>query len=461
MSHKGEPVLLRCWKCRKCVANSDCLIKDQDLITSQDGFDLPTDQGTCNIWHLEHDASPGWVKGAIEKVHWTTGKLNCPYCRARLGAFNFVGSTKCSCGRLTAIRLCKSKIDVDIRAIMQCPFLSASASQTQFDKQTRHGIAKQLVNNWSQMFSTMDRNKDAPGMLVEALCLEVPAFDKYCEQSGKKSLSTLNVKKYNSTSKEKKESRRGNMFHRKSNSLDIDIKEQMLPNFYNNMMGTLSVKQRQSEGPHFSSDSASCNNNYSNCHTFDINRSQARFVVSAENSSRVSELLYHRTIPTIPGLQEDNGQSSSLVSIAPAASTPRGDCILSSVDLPTHPAPHRSMAVSQRLNKREINKLKNLRRKQKKREKWFHGQKQTSANLLLLSFQMNIVEENKVFGELIVQSGPYLAAIYCSEFWEISEDTLILWQEGSFRTGDKDLTLKMKVAAGDSTWTCSLYIFSL
>ncbi|XP_075039048.1 E3 ubiquitin-protein ligase RNF180 isoform X2 [Mixophyes fleayi] len=428
MSHKGTPALLRCWKCRKCIANSDCLINDLECTQFKDGFDLSTDQGSCNIWHLEAEASPDWIKREIEKVHWATGKLNCPYCRARLGAFNFVDSTKCSCGRLAVIRLCKSKIDVDVVRI-QCPFLSTSKLHTHFDKGTRHGIAKHLIKSSTQTFSTMDRLIAARGTLVDALCLEVPALDKNCERSGSKSLFTLNVKKYNSASKEKKKSYSRNMFHRKSNSLDLDIKEHLLPEFYKNIKGTLNVKQRQSEVPFFNSDSVSSNNNHVNCHAFDIHRSIASFTVSAENCSRVSEPFYNRTTPALSGLEENDSQHLTALSITPAASTPREECIMSPVDLPTQsmqPVLPRSVTISQRLNKREINKLKSLRRRQKKREKWLHGQKQISTNLLLLSFQMNIFEENKVFREEIVLSGPYQAAIGCSEFLEVSEDALIL-----------------------------------
>ncbi|KYO29173.1 E3 ubiquitin-protein ligase RNF180 isoform A [Alligator mississippiensis] len=86
--------MLRCWKCRKYVANSDCLIKCHGK--QQCEFSTAA-QNTCNVWHMNLEDLPDWVKCAIEKAQWTIGKLNCPFCGTRLGGFNFVRNTKCSC----------------------------------------------------------------------------------------------------------------------------------------------------------------------------------------------------------------------------------------------------------------------------------------------------------------------------------------------------------------------------
>ncbi len=43
------------------------------------------------------------------------GKLKCQNCGARLGGFNFVNRSKCSCGRDTTVHLSKSRVDQDLK----------------------------------------------------------------------------------------------------------------------------------------------------------------------------------------------------------------------------------------------------------------------------------------------------------------------------------------------------------
>ncbi|KAG9488199.1 E3 ubiquitin-protein ligase RNF180 [Eleutherodactylus coqui] len=368
MSNKSTAVFLRCWKCRKSVTNSTCIINDEECTQTQEVLDQSTYQKTCNIWHLEAEASPDWIKKEIEKEHWTTGKLHCPYCRTRLGAFNFVDSTKCLCGRLAVIRLCKSKIDVDVTVKRPCQASSASNFFTHFDKKFRHGMEEHHNGNW-----IMDRYVADPGTLVDALCLEVPECDKYFEQSGKKTCVTFNVKKHNSVLQEPKGNFTRNVLHRKSSSLDLDTAEKLPPKSHR------TLKQRPPKVPLLSSDGAGCNNTHNNSYSFDF---PAR---SAQLRSRVTETLPNRTGLGVSHLDESPGLSSSSyeVRIAPVRSTSGGEGSMTPVEVPTQimqsPLPN-STSVSQRLNKREINKLKNLRRKQKKREKWLLGQKQINKS---------------------------------------------------------------------------------
>lgn len=43
------------------------------------------------------------------------GKLKCQNCGARLGGFNFVNRSKCSCGHDTTVHLSKSRVDQDLK----------------------------------------------------------------------------------------------------------------------------------------------------------------------------------------------------------------------------------------------------------------------------------------------------------------------------------------------------------
>ncbi|XP_069818819.1 E3 ubiquitin-protein ligase RNF180 isoform X2 [Dendropsophus ebraccatus] len=362
MSYRSTAVLLRCWKCRKFVGNSACIVNNGECTQAQEILD----QETCNIWHLEAEASPEWIKKMIEKEHWTTGKLHCPYCRTRLGAFNFVDSTKCSCGRLAVIRLCKSKIDVDIAVKTPCQASSASEFNTYFDKKFRNGMAECANRNW-----IMDRHVAVPGTLVDALCLEVPGYEKYFEPSGKKPCITPSRKKFNSMLREKNMNFSRNVLHRKSNSMDLDITENLRSKPYVNTTGSFIVKHKPLEVSLLSSNGAACNNTYTNCSTLHI---------LPKLRSRVTETLHNRVVPGDSHHEEDTGLSSAEVAITPAQSAPREEGVITpTVEGPSQiiqSTPLTSTSVTQRLNKRDSNKLKNLRRKQRKREKWLLGQKQ-------------------------------------------------------------------------------------
>ncbi|KAM3939146.1 E3 ubiquitin-protein ligase RNF180 isoform 2-T2 [Leptodactylus fuscus] len=371
MSHSSTAILLRCWKCRKIVTNSACIINDEEYVQKQESLDQSTYQETCNIWHLEAEASPDWIKKAIEKEHWTTGKLHCPYCRTRLGAFNFVDSTKCSCGRLAVIRLCKSKIDVDIAVKTPRQASSACKCYIHFDKKFRHGMTEYHNRN-----CIMDRYVAGPGTLVDALCLEVSEYDRYFEPRGKKPSINLSDTKHNLVLRERRANFSRNALHRKSNSLDLDTAEKLPLKSHTNINGTCIRKQRPSEVPFLSSDGAGGNITYSNCPTIDIPPRSAKL------RSRVLETFYNRANPGVSRLEENTILSSSEVPTTPLRSIRGGQDAMTPIEIPTPLTPSlpNSGCVNQRLNKREINKLKNLRRKQKKREKWLLGQKQINKS---------------------------------------------------------------------------------
>lgn len=58
------------------------------------------------------------------------GKLNCQNCGARLGGFNFVNCSKCSCGRDTTVHLSKSRVDQDLKPPVLLTRLGRSREHT-------------------------------------------------------------------------------------------------------------------------------------------------------------------------------------------------------------------------------------------------------------------------------------------------------------------------------------------
>ncbi|KAK3923818.1 E3 ubiquitin-protein ligase RNF180 [Frankliniella fusca] len=109
-------VVIKCRKCRhELVGETDC----QRALVSAHGDTLNLSQPeSCSsgdqdsLWFL-HESATSWIAESISKHEWTKGKLNCPHCKARVGSFDFVSTSKCACGSVTlpAVHLVKSKVD--------------------------------------------------------------------------------------------------------------------------------------------------------------------------------------------------------------------------------------------------------------------------------------------------------------------------------------------------------------
>ncbi|XP_029798172.1 E3 ubiquitin-protein ligase RNF180 isoform X3 [Suricata suricatta] len=67
-NHNQEDIsILRCWKCRKCIASSGCLMKNLENPVITDGHDLAGDQSICHVWHMDIEALPEWIDNLIQK----------------------------------------------------------------------------------------------------------------------------------------------------------------------------------------------------------------------------------------------------------------------------------------------------------------------------------------------------------------------------------------------------------
>lgn len=59
-----------------------------------------------------------WIVEQLDKTDWTRGKINCPNkCGAKIGTFNFVNCSKCSCGKETvpSVQIVRSRVDFHSR----------------------------------------------------------------------------------------------------------------------------------------------------------------------------------------------------------------------------------------------------------------------------------------------------------------------------------------------------------
>ncbi|KAM6903090.1 E3 ubiquitin-protein ligase RNF180 [Xenentodon cancila] len=95
--------MLRCRKCRKGVIELTCLSMTTDQRSA----------AVCSIWHVNVDKLPEWILNSVLQAQWTTGRLNCYNCGARLGGFNFINHSECPCGQDATVHLIKSRVDYD------------------------------------------------------------------------------------------------------------------------------------------------------------------------------------------------------------------------------------------------------------------------------------------------------------------------------------------------------------
>uniref|UniRef100_A0A8C0HIN2 E3 ubiquitin-protein ligase RNF180 n=1 Tax=Buteo japonicus TaxID=224669 RepID=A0A8C0HIN2_9AVES len=341
-------------------------------------------QESCNVWHVNLEAIPEWVKCVIEKTQWTIGKLHCPFCEACLGGFNFVCNTKCSCGQVVNIHFCKSQTDYQPAFSVKLAKSSGKhlpllKIQSGFSKDTCHEVVTATLEIENQGLSYMARNNNGTGRLTEALCLEVraPRF----EMKGKKvPLKTLNPNPHLSASYPMNDACTVKAFHRRSHSLDLNIRERLVlsPVLYETCsMGTIYRDQNENPPAYTRSglqlesirkDGSSFQDLYSSS----ADKLQKRFRVTSFTT------LVHREAESECDFEATGRSSGSAIAdgspfvmnLSSPTSVVEEEKYITPVGLvqPT------SISFNQKLSKRERNKLKSLRRKQRRRQRWLQKQ---------------------------------------------------------------------------------------
>ncbi|NXN28749.1 RN180 ligase, partial [Nycticryphes semicollaris] len=380
-----EAGVLRCWRCRKCIANSVCLAKCHGKEPAETSQPSAAAQESCNVWHVNLEAIPEWVKGVIEKAQWTIGKLNCPFCEACLGGFNFVCNTKCSCGQLVNIHFCKSRTDYQTAFSLklakssgqQLPLLKIQSGSS---KNTCHEVETATLEINNQGLSYMARNNNGTGRLTEALCLEVRAprlemkSKKLPLKGGKRNLSASYAMNDACTVKP---------FHRRSRSLDLNIRERLVlsPVLYGTC-GMRTINPGQNENPSvYTQSGLKLDSNRKDGNSFqDLYRFSADKLLQKRFRVNSFTTLLHRETDKCDFESTEQSSGSAIADVSPfvmnlssPTSAVEEDQYITSVGLvqPT------SISFNQKLNKRERNKLKSLRRKQRRQERWLQKQ---SAN---------------------------------------------------------------------------------
>ncbi|XP_053911426.1 E3 ubiquitin-protein ligase RNF180 isoform X2 [Cuculus canorus] len=347
-----EVDVLRCWKCRKYIANSVCLAK-------------------CHGKEL-YDAQ------------WTTGKLRCPFCEGCLGVFNFVRNTKCSCGQLVNVHFCRSR--TDYQPAFSVTLAKSSGKQlpplkiqSGYSEDTCHEVVTAALEIKNQGLSYIARSSDGTGRLTEALCLEVRA-SRFEMKSKTLRLKASDQERNLSAFCPGNDACTVKPFHRRSHSLDLNIRETFVlsPALYETC-STGAIYHGQNENRSVYTENGlqlrsgrKDGSSFQELHRSSADKLQKRFRVTSHTP------LVHRETESERDF-EATGQSSGsaiadespfVVKYCSPTSTVEGEQYVTPVGLvqPTN------ISFNRRLNKRERNKLKSLKRKQRRQEQWLQKQ---------------------------------------------------------------------------------------
>ncbi|NXA66326.1 RN180 ligase, partial [Mohoua ochrocephala] len=371
-----EAGVLRCWRCRKYIANSVFLAKCNGKKPSKISQPSAAAQNSSNVWHVSLEAIPEWVKCVIEKAQWTIGKLHCPFCEACLGGFNFVCNKECSCGQLGNMHFCRTWTE------HQPPFsvtLSKSSEkhlllkiQSGFNKDTCHEVVTATLEIKNQGLSYTAGSNNGAGRLTEALCLEVRA-PRYEIKRKNLPLKALNQKINLPSSYPVKDVCTVKPFHRRSHSLDLNIRERLVlsPVLYETCsMGTLYRGQNENP-PVYAQGGLQLESGRKD------GSSRADILQNQFQVTSVTTLLHRETESEcdfgVPGQSSGSviadGSPFVMNLSSPTRAVEDKRCI-TPVDLvqPT------SISFNQKLSKRERNKSKSLRRRQRRREQCLQKQ---------------------------------------------------------------------------------------
>ncbi|KAM8819259.1 E3 ubiquitin-protein ligase RNF180 isoform 2-T2 [Rhynchonycteris naso] len=407
-NHNQEEInTLRCWNCRKCIASSGCFMKCLENPVIEDKRGSADDQNTCHVWHMNIEALPEWIDRLIRKAQWTVGKLNCPFCGARLGGFNFVRTPKCSCGQHTAVYLSKSRTGrqpAQEGRLMRPSLKYLSHPTVQSGCDTERLLTAGAFKNRNLRLLNMAQNNSGPGRLTEALCLEVRSTYFQMKKGKFFKASDPKYQLFVPQLVTGRCTRRA--FHRKSHSLDLSISEKVtfLPTLYEIHSKTTAFSRLNETQPIDLSglplESGKNSGSFQISSSFDPNMLLQRLSVAPR------EIQTQRGKEFQCGLEasaaySDHAHPSSLTFLVDLPST--GRSTLEATDREEHRSPVGFLrtgsfslgAINQRFSKRERSKLKNLRRKQRRHERWL--QKQTLTNDMSTDDENEYVEEKESY----------------------------------------------------------------
>ncbi|KAM7369338.1 hypothetical protein PAMP_013613 [Pampus punctatissimus] len=310
----------------------------------------------CSIWHVNVDTLPEWILTSVQQAQWTVGKLNCQNCGARLGGFNFINRSECPCGRDATIHLNKSRVDSDHKHCV----LIVQPRRTRPER----GHAGLLMDDSQSKRERPEFSRTALGSL-QLNCAAVTSHIHPAEAST--SLTDSDNQSFPF-------SPLYCISHRRRHSLEDDsaIRSSCFcppgpsykPAAEMTRAGTDEFTRTPvsySTGQQFDTDSAS------------FSAVACRSSVTRERRATLDQ----HPLQTVEDDESSIETAASHEEVSDSALLLRGRTISDrGAEQEEEVVPHASIAspASNRLSKREKNRLKSLRRKQRRREQWLHSQ---------------------------------------------------------------------------------------
>ncbi|XP_034403037.1 E3 ubiquitin-protein ligase RNF180 [Cyclopterus lumpus] len=341
--------MLRCRKCRKGIINSTCL----SMVEATD----ESSAAVCSIWHVNVDALPEWILTSVHQAQWTAGKLNCQHCGARLGGFNFIKSSKCPCGRDATVHLNKSRMDRDHKHYV----LIVQPRRTRPEKE-RAGL---LTGGSQSREQRPELNRTALDSL-QLNCAAVMSHISAAEASNSLSDS------------ENTQSFSFSPLHCISHRRRCSLEEDSAIGSSSFCPAGLTVKSAVEGADTGARESPKSPVSYPTSQQFDTDGEAPVDAVACRSfiSGSTWSPLDRQLLQTVEDVESSPETAAVHEEVPVSALFPRGRSISHSVaeqDEEVVPSGFMASTASTRLSKKEKNRLKSLRRKQR-RERWLHSQ---------------------------------------------------------------------------------------
>ncbi|XP_074546984.1 E3 ubiquitin-protein ligase RNF180 isoform X2 [Halichoeres trimaculatus] len=345
--------MLRCRKCRKSIIDSTC------LLTQVEDTD-ESSAAACSIWHVNIDTLPEWILSSVNQAQWTVGKLNCHHCSARLGGFNFINRIDCPCGLDATVHLNKSRVDRDHKncvLIVQPRRMRPERGQAGLMTDGSQSREQRPVSSRTALDGVQQKCVSVISHSSSAVASDPPSGS---EQNQSFSFSPLNC-----------------ISHRRRCSVeeDVAIRSSCFCPAGPLLKSALEMTSAETDesirspvappmSPQFDSDGETLVNTVT-CHS----------IVSGRTWSPLAQQL----LQTVEDVESSPETTAVHEEVSDLALFLRGRSISDSVaeqdqDQEVMPQAFTTSLGSNRLSKREKNRLKSVRRKQRRRERWLHNQ---------------------------------------------------------------------------------------
>ncbi|KAK5851679.1 hypothetical protein PBY51_023216 [Eleginops maclovinus] len=330
-----ERTILRCRRCRKGVIDSTCL--------STTGATDESSEAGCSIWHVDVDMLPEWILTSVHQAQWTVGKLYCQNCGARLGGFNFINHSECPCGRDAAVHLSKSRVDRDHK---HCVLIVQPRRRTSEKEQSAL-----LTDDCQSRERRMDFNSLHLNCAAQASSDNPPSF----------SFSPLYC-----------------ISHRRRRSLEEDASIRsscFCPTVRSAVQRPRTGEYTPVSYPTSQRFDSEGEASFIACRPFVSARTRSPLLQRVQDAESFPETSsVHQNVPVPALFLRGSSVSDSVAEGEEGDEEEEEEAVV---------VPDAFMAplASNRLSRREKNRLKSIRRKQRRRERWLHSQQEQAESV--------------------------------------------------------------------------------